>query len=171
MPDRSRDEPPVRTRIALARLKGRRLAVAAFITFAVAFVASSATQIVRAIFFHESNPLSSRSPGSASEACSQAMGSLLRALDRADARARTAPLLASTLDANESVALFRQGLRPEWDDRGAIESTCAKSPAGTESWASLLRLRQGLEQWIRRERVALAPLRRDVVPHLPANLR
>lgn len=69
------------------------------------------------------------------------------------------------------MTLFRQGLRPEWDARGAVEKACAASPDGLESWAALLRLREAIEQWIRRESIALSPLRRDVLAHLPANLR
>ncbi|MDP9148420.1 MAG: hypothetical protein M3O36_00545 [Myxococcota bacterium] len=147
------------------------MAVGAFTAFAVVFVASSAMQIVRAVFFRETLIFSSSVPGSTSEGCAQRIASLLRALDRANAKARAEQSLPPKLNDDASLVVFRQGLHPEWDDRGAIERACASSAAGLESWAAVSRLRAALEEWIRRERIALEPLRRDVIPHLPANLR
>ncbi len=169
MPDSSGDDPRDYADLAGARQGGRRLALLLFIAFAVAFVGSSATQIVRAVFPPERPPLLTTALGSSAATCAEGIALLVRAIDRATESAK--PAYASALDGYDAVSILRQRLGPEWDDRTPIERACSDSPEGLESWAALLRFREAVEQWVRRESIALGPLRRDVIAHVPANLR
>jgi hypothetical protein len=57
---------------------------------------------------------------------------------------------------------------PQWQDAAGVQSECAKSSAGLDAWASLLRLRMAAQQLGDAD---LAPLRQDVETHLPGDLR
>ncbi|HEY1694363.1 MAG TPA: hypothetical protein VGG39_19475 [Polyangiaceae bacterium] len=141
---------------ARARLQGKRVALVVVIGVSVVFIAASALQIVPAVFGAGITPLPSGGPGTAARACAEGVRRLSTALDRA-------------ADAAGSAA-FEARLRPEWDDRDAVERACHEAPEGTDAWAALLRMRSAEEQAAPRSG-DLAPLRRDVIAHLPADLR
>ena len=67
-------------------------------------------------------------------------------------------------------AAFERRLDPEWSDRETIEAACSESSEGLDAWAALARLRSAEEQLAPRTE-ELGNLRRDVVAHLPADLR
>ena len=66
---------------------------------------------------------------------------------------------------------FSARLRPEWEEKDAVQRACSQSNQGLDAWAALARLRSAEEQLAPDGRGLLAPLRRDVREHLPADLR
>jgi hypothetical protein len=155
--------------VASARRHGRRAANAAVVVVALIFIGVSAAQIIRAVFGVGVRRLDAV-PGSPEHACAEGVRSLALALDRASVET-CSPSSAEVDDGQDAVSAFDRRLGPEWDKGATIEQACARSSQGVDTWAALLRLREGEEQLVRRGRVELAPLRRDVAAHLPANLR
>lgn len=140
----------------MATLQGKRAALVVVIVVAVAFIGASAWQIIPAVFGVAITPIPAAPPGTAARRCADGVRRLKQALDRA-------------ADAAGS-ASFESRLEPEWSDRAAIEKACGESPEGLDAWAALARLRSAEEQLAPRTG-QLASLRRDVVAHLPADLR
>jgi hypothetical protein len=163
--DSGADDPAILT----ARLRGKRWALSIVLVVSVAFIVSSAAQIIAAVFGFGLTPLPSGAPeGSAEHACAVGIRSLARALDRAGGRLSS---VASAANDDETMAILRPALSPEWDGADAIESACVRSREGLTAWAALQRLRMAEEQSGRLSRDELASVRRDVAAHLPADLR
>jgi hypothetical protein len=156
--------------IALAaRLRGKRLALGLVLVVSVAFIVSSAVQIIGAAFGFGWTPLpSDAAPGSPERACAVGIRSLTQALDRAGERLSS---VASAADDRETMAALRSRLSPEWDGAVGIEGACARAAGGLDAWAALQRLRVAEEQSGRLSRDELTAVRRDVAAHLPADLR
>jgi hypothetical protein len=154
MPEATRDD------AARARLQGKRVALGIVLVVSVALVGSSAVQIIPAVFGLGTRPLPDLAvapPGSPARTCAQGLQGLQRALDRA-------------VDSAGS-ASFPGRLEPEWAEAGTVEQACRQSPEGIEAWAALARLRSAEEQLAPRAEAELGPLRRDVIAHLPTDLR
>jgi hypothetical protein len=149
--------PGPRDETARAALQGKRLALVLVITVSVVFIGASAWQIIPAVFGVGFTPLPAAPPGTPAHACAEGVRRLEQALDRA-------------ADAAGS-ASFPSRLEPEWGDRAAVEQACGQSPEGVSAWASLVRLRSAEEQLAPGGGGELVPLRRDVIAHLPADLR
>jgi hypothetical protein len=149
-----------------ARLRGRRVAHAVVITIAVAFIGASALQIVRAVFGYDGAPAGWQATTTADRACATGLRALVGVLDRSD----PGPLPAS--DAADAPLASPPGsiLRPsDWDR--SVSQACAASPEGLDAWAALERLRSARELVTRRSQAELGPLRRELLAHLPADLR
>jgi hypothetical protein len=155
--------------IALAaRLRGKRLALGLVLVVSVAFIVSSAFQIIAAVFGFGWTPLPADAPpGSPERACAIGIRSLTQALDRAGERLSP---VASAAD-RETMAALRPGLSPEWDGADAIEEACARAQGGLAAWAALQRLRVAEEQSGRLSRDELTVVRRDGAAHVPADMR
>jgi hypothetical protein len=154
----------------VARLRGKRVALAIVLLVSVAFIVSSATQIVVAVFGLGGSTLPSGSlPGSAEHTCATGIRALAQTLDPPGGR--VSPPATSAASAEETPATSRPGLSPEWDQAGAIESACARSHGGLDAWAALQRLRVAEAQSSRLSPDDLSSGRRDVAAHLPAELR
>ncbi len=155
MPGAPRDD----AALARARLRGKRVALGVVIVASVAIIGSSALQIVPAVFGAAVTPIPAAAPGTSERACSEGIGRMARALDRAQDSAGS--------------AAFEPQLRPEWDDAARVQGDCERARGGPDAWAALLRLRSAEEQLALTgsPRTALATLRRDVDAHLPADLR
>jgi hypothetical protein len=149
-----------------ARLRGKRIALGVVIAIAVAFIGASVAQIIGAVFGTGVAPMQSAEPGSAERTCAFGVRGLERALERASSR-----ILSSATTDDEAVAAFREGLSPEWEQADAVRRACARAREGLEAWAALQRLLLAQEQLTRYVHVELAPLRRDVIAHLPMDLR
>jgi hypothetical protein len=167
--DGSEDD-AIRDPMALAaRLRGKRAALGIVLVVSVAFILSSATQIIATVFGVGWTPLPSGTPaGSPERTCANGIQALTRALDRAGERLSA---VASAADDSETMAALRPGLSPEWDGAEAIESACARARGGLDAWAALQRLRVAEEQSGRLSREELSSVRRDVAAHLPTDLR
>jgi hypothetical protein len=159
---------------ARGRREGRRIAHFIVIVVAVWFIGASASQIIPAVFGIDSRPLTAIPSDSAETKCGVGVRALAFAVDRAGGMAWTrTDREGESLDlALERTRLaFRLGLAPEWDAQADVEELCAKSSAGLDAWAALLRLRRAHEQMVLHGLVELVPLERDVTAHLPVNLR
>jgi hypothetical protein len=140
------------TATARARLRGKRIALGIVITVTVAYIGASAVDIIPAVFGAAMHPLPPSPPGTPARACAEGLRRLV-----------------STSDAGGS----------EEDVRGA----CAASREGLDAWAALARLRSAERQLARGPSRAaetegrsgseqeLQELRRQVLAHLPADLR
>jgi hypothetical protein len=167
MEDEPRDAEDDRE-LSAARLRGRRVALAFVTVVAVAFVASSAAQIVAAVFSFGFEPLpAGASAGSPEQLCASGIQSLARALDRAGRR----PPSVTASAREETTAGSRPGLSPEWDRADEVRAACDAAQGGPSAWASLERLRVAEEQSGRLGREELSSVRSDVAAHLPADLR
>jgi hypothetical protein len=167
--DETGDETPHDPVALAARLRGKRVALALVLVVSVAFIVSSAFQIISAAFGFGWTPLPSDAPpGSAERACAVGIRALTGALDRAGQRVSS---VASAADDSETMAALRPGLSPEWDGADAIQDACSRSRGGLDAWAALQRLRVAEEQSGRLGRDELSSVRRDVAAHLPADLR
>ncbi len=152
-----------------ARLRGKRMGLGIVLVVSVAFILSSAVQIISTVFGLGLTSLPLDTPsGSPERTCAAGIQALTRALDRAGARVSA---VASAADDTETMAALRPGLSPEWDGADAIESACAHARGGLDAWAALQRLRVAEEQSGRLSRDELSSVRRDVAAHLPADLR
>jgi hypothetical protein len=150
-----------------ARLRGRRMAHAVVITIAVAFIGASALQIARAVFGYDGVPVTGwQATTTADRACATGLRDLVEILDRAD----PGPLPAGDVDDAPLAPPQGSLLRPSDRDR-SISQACAASPEGLDAWAALERLRSARELITRRSQAELGPLRRDLLAHLPADLR
>jgi hypothetical protein len=150
-----------------ARLRGRRMAHTAVIGVSVAFIVASALQIVPAVFGYDVVPAAGWRPTTtADRACAAGLLALAGALDRED------PLPRPEGDAqNEFLASSQGTILPPSDADDHVSQACAASREGLDAWAALERLRSAREQVARRSRAELGPLRRDLLAHLPADLR
>ena len=148
MPDRTSDDD---SPDASARRWGRRVAILFVIGVAMAFIGSSAAQIVPAVFGFGVRPLPSGPPGSSARTCAEGVRVLSQGLEGASHRGE---LPASA-----------------WDTTGPVYRACAASPEGLDAWAALLRLRMTAEQVPHAGPRELDPLRRDLYEHLPADMR
>jgi hypothetical protein len=151
MPEATRDDP------ARARLQGKRVALGAILVVSIALIGSSAWQIIPVVFGAGTRPIPAGPPGSSARTCAEGVRSLERALERAT-------------DAAGSGS-FQARLRPEWNEEAAVRQACGQSSEGIDAWAALARLRSAEEQLSPRPGAELEPLRRDVIAHLPADLR
>jgi hypothetical protein len=129
------------TAIARARLRGKRVALGIVITVTVVYIGASAVDIVPAVFGAVMHPLQAAPPGTPDGACAEGIRRLV-----------------ST-----------PGTGGDADVRGA----CASSREGLDAWAALERLRSGEQQLAGRNgsEQELQELRRQVLAHLPADLR
>jgi hypothetical protein len=155
MVEGSRDD--AHSQVLAARLQGKRVALGIVLFASFAIIGSSTLQIVPAVFGLGIRPLPEGLPGSAARSCAEGVQRLDQALDRA-------------VEGTASVD-FSTRLQPEWEDKDAVQRACSESPAGLDAWAALARLRSAEEQLGPDGRGLLAPLRRDVRAHLPADLR
>jgi hypothetical protein len=164
--------------------RARGVAAAAVLVVAIAFVASSAWQILAAVFY--ARPPHVRPPTPAEAECVVRLRSLEAALERGTDRATHATMAkappepgaadpatlaaqAAERAATEAEAhdAFEAALAPEWDDADSAKRACATTPRAREAWAALLRLRRGLEGGARKQAHEIAPLRRDFETRLP----
>jgi hypothetical protein len=151
MLDGSRDD------AARARLQGKRVALGIVLLASVGIIGSSTAQIIPAVFGTGIRPISADLAGSSARTCAEGVQRLEQALDRAVDGSGTGDLSAR--------------LRPAWEESNAVELACRQSSEGLDAWAALLRLRSAEEHLAPDGRGLLAPLRRDVRAHLPADLR
>lgn len=158
---------------AKARLLGKRVALCVVITVALAFIGSSAMQIVPAVFRSDGSPGAATPEGSPLRECARRVRSLALAIDRAAANAWSSHSIGATGAAGEPPALgvFRQALTPEWSDEAKVRDICFESAEGAETWAALLRMRSTVEQIIIRDFSEVLPTQRDFAAHLPTDLR
>ena len=144
-----------------ARLQGKRAALGVVLLISIALIASSSLEIVPAVFGVGIQPIPPSPPGSAARICAEGVRTLARALERAENGAGSAS--------------FQARLEPEWDRAASIQQACGQSGEGLDAWAALARLRSAEEQLAPRPaadlEADLAPLRRDVIAHLRADLR
>lgn len=129
------------TAIARARLRGKRVALGIVITAAVVYIGASAVDIVPAVFGAVMHPMPPALPGTPARACAEGLRRLV-----------------SMPDATGSDDVRRQ---------------CATSREGLDAWAALERLRSAERQLTGRSgsEQELQELRRQVLAHLPADLR
>ncbi|HEX8791111.1 MAG TPA: hypothetical protein VF765_09160 [Polyangiaceae bacterium] len=137
------------TAIARARLRGKRIALGVVITVAVVYIAASAVDIIPAVFGAVLHPLPSAAPGTPARACAEGLRRLVSTAETAG------------------------------DDE--VQPACAASREGLDAWAALERLRSAQRQLARPSRAGageqsgadqeLQELRRQVLAHLPADLR
>jgi len=154
--------------LSAARLRGRRVALALVTVLAVAFIASSTSQITAAVFGFGFEPLpAGASVGSPEHLCAAGIQGLARALDRAGRLAS----VASAASDDDTTAVLRPGLSPEWDRADEVRAACDAAQGGPSAWASLQRLRVAEAQSGRLGRDDLRSVRSDVAAHLPADLR
>ncbi len=157
-----------------ARREGRRIAHTIVIVVAVAFIGASAFQIIPAVFGIGVRPVAANGSDPVETQCAIGVRSLALALDRAGAMSWSPSPAAGgpfDLDSEKAHQAFERGLAPEWNSEAQIEQSCAKSSAGLDAWAALMRLRRAEEQLVLHGLLELVPLERDVTAHLPANLR
>ncbi len=143
----------------MTKKRARALASGLIAALAVAFIVASVSQISVTIFGTAPPPAASATPEEA--ACSTKLRALDAALDRASDRASHAPDEAHAREA------FATALAPEWNDEDNAERACESSARSKEAWASLTRLRHGLEGRAKRDGRDIAPLRRDFETRLP----
>ncbi len=129
------------TAIARARLRGKRIALGIVITVTVAYIAASAVDIVPAVFGVVMHPLPPAPPGTPARACAEGIRRLVSGPD------------------------------PGGGDE--VKQACTASREGLDAWAALVRLRSGERQLAGRNGSdqELQELRRQVLAHLPADLR
>jgi hypothetical protein len=151
MPEETRDD------AARARLQGKRAMLVVIGIFAFAIIGASSFQIIPAVFGAGIRPIPVSPAGSPARTCAEGVRKLERALDRAAESAGSAS--------------FEPRLQPDWQIEGAVRQACGQSSEGIDAWASLARLRSAEEQLAPRPGQELEPLRRDVLAHLPADLR
>jgi hypothetical protein len=151
----SRDD--AHSQVFAARLRGKRVALGVVLFASFAIIGSSTLQIVPAVFGFGIVPLPESLPGSSARTCAEGLQRLDQALDRA-------------VEGSAGVD-FSARLRPEWEDKDAVQRACSESSQGLDAWAALARLRSAEEQLPPDGRGLLDPLRRDVRAHLPADLR
>lgn len=147
------------------RLRAKRIAIGFVTAIAVAFIGSSAAQIVPAVFgvVARAPPaaVAQTLPGAPERDCADVIRGLSSSLDRLYAKA-----LAET-DADSALARFRA----DWESAAGGYDVCARAHGGSDAWAALLRLQRAQEQSLRRTAADLGPLRRDVSAHLPDQIR
>jgi len=151
MPEATRDD------AARARLQGKRAVLGVILLVSLAIIGASALQIVPAVFGAGTRPIPAAPPGSSARTCAEGVLRLELALERA-------------VDAAGS-ASFQGRLEPEWAAEPTVRQACDQSSEGIDAWAALARLRSAEEQLSPRAQAELEPLRRDVIAHLPADLR
>jgi hypothetical protein len=125
--------------------------------FVLAFILVSGAQIAAPLLRRVD--ASAREP--VPEPCASDLRGLVAAADRAVVRASGAP------SGGDARATFRAALAPEWDDEPAIAARCARSPAGADAHAAVLRLARALEAHAVRGAEGTTALRRDVDARLP----
>jgi hypothetical protein len=147
--------------VRTARLRGRRAAHGLVLVVAMLFIGVSTAQIISAVFGIRTTPLASGPIDSPERRCAVGISRLAKALDRA-ARAPAA----------------EPGFRPEipdptgdWASADGVQRSCGQAVGGLDAWAALLRLRQAQSQLARSQPDDLLPLRRDLVAHLPEDMR
>jgi len=129
------------TATARARLRGKRIALGIVITVTVAYIGASAVDIVPAVFGAVMHPLPLTPPGTPARACAEGLRRLVSA--------------------------------PEAGGNDEVQRACAASREGLDAWAALERLRSAERQLAGRSgsEQELQELRRQVLAHLPADLR
>ena len=151
MPEAIRDD------AARARLQGKRAVLGIILVVSLALIGSSSMQIIPAVFGVGVRAIPSAPPGSSARTCADGVRKLALALDRAVGAAGSAS--------------FQARLQPEWALEATVRQACSQSTEGIDAWAALVRLRSAEEQLSPRAGAELEPLRRDVIAHLPADLR
>lgn len=119
----------------------RRKAVAravygAYGLFVAAFIAYSAQQVVRTLFFDGTAPAYPLP-----EACASELRGLLGAVDRAAAAVE----VAHAPGEQQARDAFRSALSPEWNDLDAARAACRSEPDAEEALAAMLRLERAYE--------------------------
>jgi len=132
---------PDPTATARAGLRGKRIALGIVITVAVAYIGASAVDIIPAVFGVVMHHLPPSPPGTPARACAEGLRRLV-----------------STAEAGGS---------------DEVQGACAASREGLDAWAALERLRSAERQLAGRSGSdqELQELRRQVLAHLPADLR
>jgi hypothetical protein len=136
----------------------RQLATGFMFALALPFVVLSTWQLVEATF---SGKVSARAATPEEAACTAKLKTLASALERASDTAAHEP------DEDHAHRAFAAAILPEWNDEGAVETTCNTSPRSREAWAALLRLRRGLEGRSQKDARDVGPMRRDFETRLP----
>jgi hypothetical protein len=138
--------PPNEPGARSARL-GRRLGLLAFAVPVAGATAIWTLQILRAVFWPDSQPTTLD--------CRQGVVELEGALRRARRAAAQEPT-------GERAALdsFRRALAPEWQSRETLSGNCRSDPAALKALSELDALRYAEEHAVRYEAVALAKQRR-----------
>jgi hypothetical protein len=150
-PDESQETRPRRSSPA------SRVVYGAFGLFVLAFILVSGAQIAAPLLRSADAPAREPVP----EPCASELRGLVAAADRAVVRASRAT------GGGDARATFRAALAPEWDDEPAIAARCARSPAGADAHAAVVRLARALEAHAVRSDEATTALRRDVEARLP----
>src|SRR5579864_5362285 len=128
---------------AKARLLGKRVGLCVVITIALAFIGSSAMQIIPAVFRSDRTPGAAIPQGSPLRECARRARSLALAIDRGAANAWSSHAIGKAGTAGQSppLGVFRQALTPEWSDEAKVRDICLESAEGAETWAALMRMR------------------------------
>ncbi len=129
----------------------RQIASGLVLLVAVAFVVISTWEITMAVW----EPARAVPSDPRLVACSEQLRPLASALERAADKGSAQP------DTTSAMREFDAALEPEWQKVKDAENLCSETPAGLEAYASLLRLRRGLEGQARRAVSDIEPLRRD----------
>ena len=145
---------------ARARLQGKRAVLGVLLVVSLAIIASSSWQIIPAVFGAGIRPIPAAPPGSSARTCAQG----IRAA-RPGARPRAGGCRG---EAPSSAPACSPSGRDEADDPRRLR---ASPREGLDAWAALARLRSAEEQLSGHAGDELEPLRRDVIAHLPADLR
>lgn len=146
-----------------AKLRGKRIALAIYGTFASTFVLISTWQLANGVFGITISPIvaATAATAPAPKGCADDIRAMRGALDRAFGVAVTAP------DDGAALVSYRRALSPEWDGESAAADRCGGEPRGADAFAALRRLRVAQEASLRRQVVEMAPLRRDLAAYLP----
>jgi hypothetical protein len=155
---------------ARGRRTGRRVAQSVILGVAVAFIGSSAWQLIEAVFPAAPAAASPGAPtDSAGRTCAEGVRRLAGALDRAREGATSSGGLM--LPAEPTTEELWRAPSPEWDTASAVQRACTATSAGRDAWAALERLRSAQEQLAREGSAVLRPLRRELGAHLTPDLR
>ncbi|MGA3120948.1 MAG: hypothetical protein ABSF69_09290 [Polyangiaceae bacterium] len=150
-----------------ARQRGRRVAHGLVILIALAFIAASAIQIIPAVFGRNAAGLGTwRANSPTDHACAVGLRVLAGALDRGSDGVGW----WGEPDETRS-AIGRDPVPSAGSMAERVSQACAGSREGLDAWAALERLRSAREQVARRGQAELGPLRRDLLAHLPTDLR
>jgi hypothetical protein len=150
-----------------ARQRGRRVALGLVIAVALAFIAASAIQIIPAVFGRNAAGLGTWHAISPTDhACAVGLRALAGAFDRGSDG------VGSWGEPDETrLPMGRDPVLSEGSMADRVSEACAASREGLDAWAALERLRSARDQVARRGQGELGPLRRDLLAHLPTDLR
>lgn len=142
------------THLERGRNLGRKYVLAGFVALAAIFVVLTTAEITEGVFG------STAPPTLAGGACSEELQGLAIAVERAISASARLP------SGDGAAPQYREALLPEWAKEGAIEAQCASEPAGSDAFATVVRLRLGGEELARRQAGELGPIRRTLAAYL-----